>query len=117
MGQWVIGSSTAQWIVNKLLCHAHVFDSDPELLNSVRNFGLIAQQIWQPTVDVKMSAISRLDGECLRNVTRHGQTENSIANCDHFDTLLILLLVVDGLGSSTALNVPLVAGVETLLEG
>jgi len=27
-----------------------------------------------------------------------------------------LLLVVDGLGSSTALNAPLVAGVETLLE-
>jgi len=26
-----------------------------------------------------------------------------------------LLLVVDGLGSSTALNAPLVAGVETLL--
>jgi len=39
---------------------------------------------------------------------------------DRFELILITyfnLLVVDGLGSSAALNAPLVAGIETLLEG
>ena len=54
-----------------------------ELQNSVRNLGAPLPEIWRPQ-NIKISArfrtTSRLDRECLRNATRHRQSENGVAN-------------------------------------
>jgi len=63
-------------------------DGDPDLQNSVRNWGPSPKNFGGPHQNLgAISNISRFDREYLRKATRNRQTENSAANCDHARTL------------------------------